>query len=165
MKIPIIIHLEKFELSEYWRSKVKQAVKDAGAPIRAEIHTLLPESRNQRKYVMGGLIPLLVYLDGNDYRDSETCDRYFETFKREFTPETMVINGKVEVFGKSSKGGKALQQFTEKLQEFLNDEYGIAYDSKAVNVDEYKKFRDEIYSFSPEYEDWIDYCRKMKYIK
>lgn len=160
MIIPIIIHDNKFELTDYWRNKVRQAVKDNGSPIRAEIQTLLPESRGMRKYVMGSLIPLLVYLDGNDYRDTKTCDRYFEHYKKEFTPELLKINGKVETFGASSKGSKALGRFAEKLQDYLDEHYSISYSSKIISPDFYKEWRDTLSMESME--TFIEYCVRLK---
>lgn len=163
MKIPIIIHDNKFELTDYWRMQIRKAVKDNGAPIRAEIQTLLPESRKMRGYVMGSLIPLLVYLDGNEHKDSKTCDRYFEHYKEEFTPELLKINGKVHTFGASSKGSKALGRFAEKLQDYLSEHYAIGYDSKVISPDFYKEWRD---TFSMESTDtFIEYCEKLKLIK
>lgn len=161
----LIIHKDKFEVSEYVRKQLKQAVTDAGRPLRATVDLITPESRNLRKYVMGCLVPLLVYLDGNDYRSSKICDYYFEYYKKEFTPEVLKINGKIETFGKSSKGSKALGLFCEKLQDYLHDQHGIYHDSKAVNPEEYKKFRDEIFPFDTSYEDWIDYCIKCGFIR
>ena len=112
---------------------------------------------------MGGLLKLLVYLDGNDYRDSDVCEYYFEHYKKEFYPEVLTIKGKVEVFGKSTKGSAGLNRFIERLQEFLNENYGISYDNLSMSPDEYKKFRDEIYMFG-KYTDFIEYCVAMNYI-
>ena len=165
MRCPLIIHLDKFEVSDYARKQLRQAVKDNNAPIRAYIETLTPESRQQRKYLMGGLIPLLVYLDGNDYKDNKVCEYYFEHYKKEFSPEVLKIGGKVQTFGKSTKGSKALNSFIEKLQEYLNEQHGLEYDSKTISPDFYKEFRDTIYPFDRTYEDYIDYLIKTKHIK
>jgi hypothetical protein len=164
-QIPVIIHIDKIEISEYWRKVLRQAVKDNGKPIRAIIDPLMPESRNQRRYLMGCLIPILVYLDGNDYKDTKTKEYYFEHYKKEFAPELIKINGKIQTFGKSTKGSKALNNFIEKVQEHLDEQYAIPYDSKATNPEEYKKFRDEIYPFQNEYDDWIDFCVQSKWIR
>lgn len=164
MKLHLIIKYDSFEISDYNRARLRQAVKDNGRPIRAYIETITPESRSQRKYVMGGLIPLLVYLDGGDYRDTETKEHYFEFLKKELCPTVLTIKGKSEVFGKSTKGSEALGEFCEKLQDYLHEQYGIAYDNKAMNPEEYKKFRDEIYPTELGYEDFVDYCVKMKFL-
>jgi len=165
MKIPIVLHDGKIEMSEFHKGKVRTALRDAGGPIRAEIHTLLPESRKMRAYVMGGLIPLAIYLDGHDHTDTEICEWYFEHFKREFTPHAIKIDGKIQVFGKSSKGSNALKLFAEKLQEHLAEQHGIEYSSKAVSPDEYRRFKDEIYPYQLEYADFISYAEAMKWIR
>lgn len=165
MKIPIVLRDGKIEMSEFHKGKVREALRDANGPIRAEIHTLLPESRKMRAYVMGGLIPLATYMDGHDHTDSEICGWYFEHFKKEFTPHAIKIDGKIQVFGKSSKGSNSLKVFAEKLQDHLAEQHGIEYSSKAVSPVEYKRFRDEIYPFQMEYKDYIDYCEKMKWIR
>jgi hypothetical protein len=161
-QIPVIIHIDKMEISEYWRKVLRQAVKDNGKPIRAIIDPLMPESRNQRKYLHGCLLPLLVYLDGNDYRDSEILEHYFENYKREFSPELIKINGKIHTFGKSTKGSKALLKFISTLQDYIVDNYGISYDNKAMSTDSYKYWRDVL--LTEDYNDYISYCVAMKFI-
>lgn len=163
MKIPCLLS-DKIELTDYWASKMRQLVKDAGSPVRGEIHVLTPESSNLRRYVFGCLIKLLIYMDGNDHKDAKVSEYYFENYKRELSPEVIKINGKVQVFGKSTKGSRALKSFAEKLQDVLHDEYGIRRDNKALSPDEYKKFAEEIYSFSGDYEDFVDYAVKLGWI-
>lgn len=163
MKATAIIHLEGIEVSEFWKAKMRAAVKENGAPIRAYIETVLPESRKARGYLMGGLLPLWACLDGNDYRDSEILDHYFLVAKREFTPEAIKIHGKIELRGRSSKGSKALKNLTEKLIDMLVEEYGLSYDSEVLKTDNYKKFRDEIYNFG-RWDCYLDYAKSLKWI-
>ncbi len=165
MRVPIVLMDGRIEMSEFHKGKVRQALRDNQGPIRAEIHTLLPESRKQRAYLMGCLIPLIVYFDGNDYTDGETLERYFEFLKMELAPEVMRVGGKIRTFGQSTKGSKRLNTFIEKVQEYLQEQYGLEYSSKAINPDEYKKFSDEIYPFQTEYRDYLHYCDKLKWIK
>ncbi len=162
MKVPIIIHADKFEITEYWRTQIKKEVKDHEGPIRAEIQTLLPESRAMRGYVNGGLIPLLVYLDGNDYKKSDVCEFYFWHYKKEFTPEAIKVGGKIELKPKSSKGAKALKVFADKIQDYLDENHGIPYDSLVTNPEHYKNWRDTISMDSTD--TYIEYCQKLKLI-
>lgn len=164
MQVQIILTDKSIEISEFNRKKLRQAVKDNGRPIKGYISTTMPESRKQRGYLMGGLIPLLVYLDGNDYKDKDMLDFYFQEYKKELQPEFVTINGTPRKRGKSTKGSESLNQFIEKLQEFLAEQYGIDHNCPAINPEEYKKFRDEIY-FDSEYEDFISYAVDMKWIK
>jgi hypothetical protein len=164
MRAQIVITEKSLEISEYWRKRLKQAVKDNGEPVRGYIETSMPESRKQRGYLMGGLIPLLVYLDGNDYKDGDLLEYYFEHYKKEFQPETILINKKVQIRGKSTKGREALNKFIERMHEYLDEQYGIDMSNKAINPEEYKTFRDKIY-FSGKWDDFISYAVDMKWIK
>lgn len=111
---------------------------------------------------MGGLMKLAVFLDGQDYKDNEVCERYFEYYKTEFSPELLKIHGKIVTFGKSTKGSKAINNFITKLQDYIHEQHGIAYNNPAMNPEEYNKWRDELSMQSTE--DFIEYCVKMKYI-
>lgn len=163
MKIPIILHQSKIEMSDYWKRKVHDDLIEI-KKTRAYIQTTQPESRKQRGYLMGSLIPLLAYLDGNDHKSSEITEWYFEFYKKELTPVALIVHGKAQLFGKSTKGSEALNHFIDKLQDYLDEQYGIKRDSQIVNPDEYKLFRDTIYPFTNEYDDFIDYAVKMKWI-
>jgi len=163
MKIPVILSEGRIEMSEYHKMQIRKALKDTSGPIRAEIQTLLPESRHMRAYVMGSLLPLLVYLDGNDYKDTKICEYYFEHYKTEMSPEAVKIAGKIHLFGKSTKGSKALKVFAEKLQDYLSEHHGIDYDSKVTNPDFYKEWRDTMSMDTTE--DFLDYCKKLKHLK
>jgi hypothetical protein len=163
MKFTCILHSNRFEIDEYWKGRIAFAVKaNDGKPIRAIIETVTPESRQQRKYLHGCILPLLVYLDGQDYRNDEILDYYFQFLKTEFTPELLKINGKIQTFGKSTKGSKALRNFIDRLQDFLHDEYGISYDNKAISTDAYKEWRDTLAMNTND--DWISYCKSMKWL-
>jgi hypothetical protein len=163
MKIPIILHQSKIEMSDYWKRTVHDKLIDI-KKTRAYIHTTQPESRKQRGFCMASLIPLLVYLDGNDHKDGQITDWYFEFYKKELTPATLNIKGKIQTVGQSTKGSENLNNFIDKLQDYLDEQYGIKRDSKIVSPDEYKKFKDTIYPFSNEYDDFIDYAVKMKWL-
>lgn len=161
--IGIILTGDRIEISDYNSRLIKDEVRKHGSPIRAHITFSLPESSKMRRYVMGCLLPLAVFLDGQEYRDSETCERYFEHYKKEFNPVALKIEGKVELFGQSTKGSKALKSFAEKLQDYISEQHGINYDSKATNPEEYKKWRDELSMLTND--TWIEHCIKMGWLK
>ncbi len=161
--IQCILTGEQIQLSDYNSSLIKDKVRENGSPIRAHIVFSLPESRQARKYLMGGILPLAVYLDGQDYKDNEVLERYFEHYKREFYPVAVKIEGKIELFGQTTKGSKNLARFTERLQDYLHEQHGVSYDNKAMSSEAYKEWRDTMASFSNE--DWIENCVKLKYIE
>lgn len=159
--IPLKIHYDKLELSPYWASRLKQAVRDSGKPLRAEINVLTAESRKQRKYLHGGLIPVYAYVNGLDWKDDKVLDWLFEVAKKEFTPEAIKVDGKVHVVGRSSKGGRALSELTDKLYDYLTEQYAV--NPKAIDPNEYKRFQDEIYAIG-EYDSFVDYCEKLGWL-
>lgn len=164
MKFQCILHANRFEIDPYWKDRIASAVKaNDGQPIKSWIETSLVESREKRRFLMGGLIPLWVCLDGNDYRDDELCERYFEDFKLEHFPEAVKIKGKIKLFGKSSKGHKMLNSMTDKIIDFLCENYGLKYESEVLNVENYKKWRDEL-SMSGRWEDYLAYCKELKWL-
>ena len=70
------------------------------------------ESSKQRGFLEGAVIPLWIYLDGNDYKDTIKQKQYHEYMKEEFNPEMVKISGKMVKVGASTKGQ-------------LSGEYGI----------------------------------------
>jgi len=132
---------------------------------RGGLELYTPESKKLRGYVMGGLLPFAVYLDGGDYEDDDVCDFYFEEYKKEFTPEYQNFKGERKLKGASSKGRKALNNFAEKLLEYLEEQHGIEYGSKVTSTTEYKKFIEEIYPYELQYRNWLHYCKEMKWLK
>lgn len=160
--IQVIIHYERIEISEDNRKLLKQAVRDNGAPLRAEISIITPESRKLRGYLHGGLIPVWIYSNGGDWRDSKLNEHYFDVAKYEFSPEAVKIDGKVHLVGKSSKGSKALKRLAEALYDHLIEDYAI--NPKVLDPAHYRQFSDEIYGFS-DYEDYISYCIAIKLLK
>ncbi len=111
---------------------------------------------------MGSLIPLIIYHDGQEYKDPEVQERYFQFLKAELAPVAMKVNGKIHIFGQSTKGSKALKAFADKLVDFLHEQYSVSYDCKAISPEEYKKWMDELSAFSNE--DYLTYCERMKWI-
>lgn len=164
MKFQITITKNSFGVSDFHRAKLNDYVHKNGE-CRAIVEILTPESKKLRGYVMGGLLPLAVYLDGGDYEDDDVCDFYFEEYKKEFTPEYQIFKGERKLKGASSKGRKALKNFAEKLLDYLEEQHGIEYGSKVTSPTEFKNFRDKIYPYELQYKNWIDYIRKLNWIK
>jgi hypothetical protein len=170
--VHLIIHRDekatkgiRFEISDYWVAKVRQELTDSGmTALRAIIGFVLPESKNTRKFLMGGLIPLQVYLDGNDHRDSDLCEWYFEEFGKDRFPEAVKRNGKVEIKRKSSKGRNMLGKYTESFIEYLHEEYGVSESAEVLNTANYKRFMDELYS-TGKWEDYLSYAKDMKWLE
>ncbi len=160
--IQVILHGDRIEVGEYNSRLIKDKVTENGSPIRGHICFDLPESRQQRKFLHGALIPLWCYYDNNDYKDSEVLERYFDDFMLENFPEVLKIHGKVKTFGKSSKGSAMLNKVTERIIDMLVADYGLEYTSPALLPATFIEWRDELASFSNEH--FLEYMERMKMI-
>lgn len=139
--------------SDFAREKFKQYLKE-NAGIRLEISPFVPESSKQRAYYHGAVLPMWAFLDGKDYKDTHVLEYMHEVAKREFNGEIVVVNGKKQKVGKSSKG-LLNSGYLERVIDYLVENYAI--DQGAVlNPDQYKYFRDVIFPVS-DHEDYIDY--------
>jgi len=119
------------------------------------------ESKRGRGFLHGGVYTLWAYLDGKDYRDYKLIDWIHEEAKKEFNGEVLVFDGKRRLKGKTTKG--ILQEFTEKVIEHLEENYGIKRE-EVLNPDDYKWFIDKVYS-TGEYDDYIQYLKDTKRLK
>lgn len=157
--MPTLIVLAKEDggvaMTDYQRATYRDFIKkNAGKKVRIVAEELTPESKNQRRFYHGAVLTLWAYLDGNDYKNPKVLEHYHEFAKKEFNPEILIINGKKERFGKSTKG-ELNHGYVEKVIENLVDQYGID-PAKVLNVELYKKFRDQI-NIMGDYDTFIDY--------
>ncbi len=142
-----------------WRDTIK---KNADRRIRIKIDPVVPESRKQRAFYHGAILPLWAYLDGNDYKSSSLLESYHEVAKREFNPMALMIGGKKKIVGKTTKGDLN-SGFLERIVEYLEENYGID-PGKVLDTELYKKFRDRI-NIMNDYDTFIDYLREIKILK
>ena len=132
------------------------ALKHEGGKF--ELLPYTPESRKQRGFYHGAVLPLWAFLNDWDYKDSELLSFLHEEAKKEFNGEMVVLDGKRVIRGTSSKG--ALQTHIENVILYLEEQYGIDR-AKVLNPEQYKDFRDRIYS-EGKYEDFIEYLIDLK---
>lgn len=144
--------------SDFSRDRFRKFLKE-NEGIILTIKPELPESKNQRAFYHGAVLPLWAYLDGKDYKDSDVMNQMHEVAKREFNGEIIMINHKPEKVGKSSKG-LLNDGYLERIITYLAENYAI--DPVVVlNPELYKTFRDTIYPFDTKYEDFIDYMQDL----
>lgn len=118
------------------------------------------ESTLQRKFFEGAVIPMWVYLDGKDFRDSGICKEYHEVAKLEFNPKTVIVNGKPRIIGGSTKGKLQREEIVERVIDMLEEQYGIDR-VLVLNPMEYKHWRDKLRSFKDVPFHYIDYLRSL----
>ena len=145
--------------SDYNRDKLKSFLKE-NPGMRLEIKPLTPESNKQRAFYHGAIIPLWAYLDGKDYKNNLTLEQLHEIAKREFNGEIIIVHGKDQKVGKSTKG-LLNSGYIERIMDYLAESYGIDI-GLLLNPEMYKKFRDEIQPFTNKYDTYIDYMKDIK---
>lgn len=135
--------------------------KNAGA--RLELIHLLPESRKQRKFYHGAVLPLWAYLNGHDYKDSDVLHWIHEYAKAEFNGEMVIFDGKPQKRGLSTKG--KLGVYVEKVIEYLVEQYAIDQ-REVLDPERYKYWRDVLFpSGDTACDNYIDYLIAIKVLK
>lgn len=157
----------KFKVDGFDFGKTRDRVLDHckhSAGQRFILSDLLPESSKQRKFFEGAVIPLWVYLDGQDYKSSKLQSQYHEYVKLEFNPEFVKIAGKSHKVGGTTKGKlNGDDGVIDRVIDFLEEQYGIDR-TKVLNPKDYKNFKDKIF-MNGKFEDYIDYLRQLKKLR
>lgn len=132
-----------FDLGEFNYKRVIQYVRENPNAL-FQLAPVLPESRKQRRYFEGCLVALFVFYNGGDYHDSKVLADAREDLKNEFWSELRMnyITGKLEKKAKSTKGSKALNAVTEKVLEYLIENYAPPVES--FDPVKYKYWRDVV---------------------
>jgi hypothetical protein len=168
MKILGKIIRGKLALSNWSRSEYNKFLADPKNEGRViAIQDRVPESKKQRDFYHGAILPMWAYLNGWNYRDGDTIGYLHEDAKREFNGEIVIRDGKKVRRGKSTKGllGENDQQnsgYIERIISYLEENYAIDR-NKVLNCEHYKKFRDEIYS-AGEYDSYIEYLKSLHFL-
>lgn len=149
------------KLSIYQSEQFRQYCKENDGQ-RLLIVPITPESKEQRKYFEGAIIPLITYYqEGMNHRSSADCEKVREFLKVEFNGEIVKVGDKVHLVAQSTKG-KLQDGFLERVMDWLIENY--APPTEAVLPDSYKKWRDELRDDLPDPEgaDYISYLISKK---
>ncbi len=152
-----------FDFGDFNRRKLVQYIRENPDSLFS-LEPVLPESKKQRKYFESALVSMFVFYNGGDYHDPRVLKEAREDLKKEFCPEmgTNWITGSVEKRAKSTKGRKALNEMTEKVYEYLVDNYAVP--ERALDPKTYKNWRDiELTNGAPI--NYLDYLLALKIIK
>lgn len=133
------------EMTEEQRRSLRQFSKDnAGKRIRIELSPQTPESRKQRAFYHGAVIPLIAYFqEGMDYRNYEDLARLHEWLKIELNGEFIEIKGKAIKVGKSTTKGE-LVAYVERVIEWMTEQ---GYPVQLLNPIEYKYWDTKIFPY------------------
>jgi hypothetical protein len=120
------------------------------------VEDLIPESRKQRRFYEGAVLPMWAFLDGNDHKDSNTVEQYHKYSNEEFNPEFKLIDGKSRNVGASSKGKLSGENgIINKVIDHLEEHYGINREEVLLPA-QYKNWKDTIYPYGGP-DNYIDY--------
>lgn len=152
------------DFGERNRGLFKQWLKENPGSL-CKITPILPESNKQRRYLEGAVIPLVTYYqEGRNHRSSADRDVVREWLKLEFNSETVHIGPDKEVrIAKSTRGREALNKFLEAVVEWLQDNYEPPVE--ALNPDNFKRWKAEVFSDPAEGDNYIDYLVEQKVLK
>ncbi len=128
--------------SDYARVRFKEFLKkNPGMRFKAE--PLTPESNHQRRFFEGAVVPFFTYYQDNlNWREPDDLRKAREWLKLEFNGEFILIKDKVHKVPKSTKG-KLNKGFLDRVIDWMAEN---GYKTELLNPDEYKRWRDEIYS-------------------
>ena len=148
----------KLKMNEYTAARFRQHLKENDG-MRYQVRPMLPESKNMRGYLEGGLIPMFCYFQENlDHRNPEHHDYAREYLKEHLNGLPVVIDGRSVIVGGSTKGRDALTKFVERVSDMLVDDYGCP--REAIDPEAYKNWRDTIRpSGGPD--NWIDHLKNI----
>jgi hypothetical protein len=133
----------RLDFGPYNRAKFAQFLQEHPG-IRLKITAELPESGKLRRFYEGAVVPLITfYQEGMDHRDGEDRRKVREWLKQEFNGELVEIGGKVQRIGKTTKGRPVLNQFVERVIDWLTENY--APPQEALDPERYKIWRDTIF--------------------
>jgi len=127
--------------------------------VRFTLKAVLPESSSQRRYFEGAIVPLVAFFqEGMSHKNPDDLRRVREWLKAEFNGELVVIGGKPQKVGMSTKGREALQRMIERVVDWLVENY--APPPEALDPDYYKRWRDTVLPYGGP-DNYIDYMDEL----
>ncbi len=160
MKLIGTFNEKGISFGEHNAAKLRQYAKEHQGQ-KFTLEAIKPESRKQRGFLEGGLIPLIAYYqEGMNHEDSEDCRKVRDWLKLEFNGELVPINGKVQKVAKSTKG--ELNRFTERVVEWVEENY--APPREALDTSKYKIWKATVWPYGGP-ETWIGYLQSINILK
>lgn len=129
--------------------------------IKLEISIITPESKKQRNFFEGAIVPLITYYqESMDYKDWRDCKSVREWLLNEFSSEFKVIAGKSVKVRKTS-AGELNKGLLERILDWCAEN---GYQIDVLNPEEYKKWRDTVY-LTGEHDNYIDYLLDLRKLR
>jgi hypothetical protein len=125
-----------------------------GSQVNITIEKNKKESRKQRGYYNGAVLPVWAYLNDMDWKDREVIDELHEIAKQQFNGALVVVDGTSHKIGKSTRQG-ALQSVIDGVIDHLESEYGIKR-QECLDPEAYLYWKDVIFP-TGSYDYYISY--------
>ena len=146
--------------SEFNRARFTEFLKN-NPGIRLRIEAFTPESREQRGFFEGGLVPFICYFQENiDYNDGDHIRRVRDWLMLEFNASFLTVGGKALKVAKSSKG-ELSRGLMERIMDWCGEQ---GYPIELLTPNDYKDWRDRVRpSAGPgSYLDYLVACGKLR---
>jgi hypothetical protein len=146
--------------SEYNRARFADDLKKHPGR-RYKIESLTPESREQRGFFEGAIVPFTTYFQENlDYNDRDDLQKVRDWLKIEFNGAFITLGGKAIKVPKSTKG-ELNRGFLERVLDWLGEQ---GYPIELLNTTEYLDWKDRIRPSSGpmDYMSYLIECGKLK---
>lgn len=146
--------------SDKKRGEFKKFLQD-NKGIRLRIEPITPESKNQRAFFEGAIVPLMCYYQENmDYHNPDDLRKVREWIKLEYNGVYVPIRGKVHKVANSTKG-ELNRGFLDRVMDGMADN---GYQIEVLEPNQYKIWRDTIFPFGGP-DNYIDYLRSVGKLK
>lgn len=142
--------------SEHNRARFADYLR-ANPKIRFRIEPLTPESKKQRGFYEGAVVPLIAYYqEGFDHTSNHDCQEVRGWLAREFNGEMKEIGGELVKVAKSTKG-QLNKGFLERVLDWMNEQ---GYKTELLMPEDYKNWKAKIFPFGGP-ENYIDYLLQI----
>jgi hypothetical protein len=146
--------------SDYNRARFAEFLK-TNIGIRLRIEAFTPESREQRGFFEGGLVPFICYFQENiDYNDGDHIRRVRDWLMLEFNASFLTVGGKALKVAKSSKG-ELSRGLMERIMDWCGEQ---GYPIELLTPSDYKDWRDRVRPSAGQgsYLDYLVECGKLR---
>lgn len=149
--------------SNYERNRFKDYLKKNNG-IRLKIVEDKPESKDQRGFFEGAIVPLVTFFqEGMDHRESKHRLLVRDWLKIEFNGKYVKVGSKVNKVATSTKN-KLSKGFLDRVLDWIYGNYGEENVRDALNTKAYDNWKDKVYPFGGP-DNWIDYLVSLNRLR
>lgn len=154
-------HGEGLKLTnETVRGSFKRFLKE-NQGIRIRLEPIMPESKNQRGFFEGAIVPLFCfYQEGMDYHNGDDLRKVRGWLKMEYNSEYALINGKAHKVEKSTRG-ELNRGFLLRVMDGMADN---GYQVEVLNPEDFKKWKKDVRPHGGP-DNYIDYLLDIGKLK